>query len=262
MLAAKEGQAQAQPRAQHEGEREGEGEGPSTKFASLPLRLSPKKAQSGPKARLEIGSPTASSHVFPSPTAAYAPPPPPSHPSTVLSPFRPRTSSSPNVHPALSLTLSARPPLPRAATVLATRFANSTNLKDRLVASAGIGKDWTKKSKVKLEDHWKASSLSEPSSPSASDRRRTPSPSLNPSLSPLGANDNPIKLPATILGVRVPKRSRVAFGVPLEVVVEETRIPVLDDDPYRKKDPDEVLGDEARRWLPAVAVRCLEYLEE
>ncbi|KAL8281214.1 hypothetical protein RQP46_006248 [Phenoliferia psychrophenolica] len=110
------------------------------------------------------------------------------------------------------------------ATVLATKFANSTNLKDRLVSSAtGLSKEWGKKSK--------------------------------------GASDNPIKLPTTILGVKVPRKSGVAFGVPLERVVEETRIPLYEDH-YRKRDTDEVTGDEARRWLPAVAVRCFEYLEE
>lgn len=70
-----------------------------------------------------------------------------------------------------------------------------------------------------------------------------------------------IKLPCTILGVRVPKRSGEAFGIHLETAVERTR--VRDEgETLRRKYTDEVTGDGARLWLPAVAFRCFEYLEE
>lgn len=71
-------------------------------------------------------------------------------------------------------------------------------------------------------------------------------------------------LPSTILGHRIPKNSPyLAFGLPLVEVVETTR--VKDEGGitlHRKKDDDPVTGDESRRWLPSVAFRCLQYLEE
>lgn len=222
----------------------------ASQFASLPGKLSPRKGGAAPPRKvLEIGSPSASSHVFAPPSPALHHPLPPSHHSVVAT--RPRTSSSPHF-PALALTATARPPLPRAATVLAAKFQNSTNLKERLVAGAEIGKEWGLKSKGRLEERWKQSAAASTVLSSSTNDR--------PPMSPLGALDNPIKLPATILGVKVPKRTGVAFGVQLKDVVEATRIP--DDGLHRKKDTDEITGDDARKWLPAVALRCLEYLEE
>ncbi|KAM0756250.1 hypothetical protein T439DRAFT_320948 [Meredithblackwellia eburnea MCA 4105] len=93
------------------------------------------------------------------------------------------------------------------------------------------------------------------SSLSLSDPHRAASPA------PLGTSENPIRLPATILGVRVPKMSGVVFGRPLEEVVEKTRVRDFDG-LHRRKDLDEVKGDEARKWMPGIVFRCLQYLEE
>jgi hypothetical protein len=80
-----------------------------------------------------------------------------------------------------------------------------------------------------------------------------------PSVAPM--ENQAIRLPCTILGVKVPKRSGEAFGIHLETAVERTR--VRDGDgTLRRKDTDEVTGDGARFWLPAVAFRSFEYLEE
>ncbi|GAA5860264.1 hypothetical protein JCM1840_002840 [Sporobolomyces johnsonii] len=70
-----------------------------------------------------------------------------------------------------------------------------------------------------------------------------------------------IKLPATILGIRVPAVRAIAFGLPLAPLVDSTRIttPSL---LHRPKSFDPVTGDLALFWLPGVAYRCLQYLEE
>ncbi|GAA5867523.1 hypothetical protein JCM3774_003865 [Rhodotorula dairenensis] len=67
-----------------------------------------------------------------------------------------------------------------------------------------------------------------------------------------------VRLPAVLYSVPVPDRSGVVFGQPLVVVVETTRAPSLP----RPSSKDEVTGDDARYWLPGIAFRCLEYLEE
>lgn len=70
-------------------------------------------------------------------------------------------------------------------------------------------------------------------------------------------------LPASILGHRLPKNPpRLAFGLPLPEVVQSTRVQDPGGALHRKKDDDPVTGDEARRWLPSVAYRSLQYLEE
>ncbi|KAK4695991.1 hypothetical protein P7C70_g8451, partial [Phenoliferia sp. Uapishka_3] len=274
----------------------------AAQFAALPGRLSPKKANSKegpplpPRKGLSISGPL--DHLATSPfpsnfnssSDAYHLPPPPSH-STMLS-IRSRTASTPHATATTAYAISQanRPPLPRAATVMsqAARFANTTNLKERLVAGAGIGKEWGKKGREKLEERWKltmqqstesgaagysttgstSSNFSNSTTSSASHRHNLSSASSSsaphprtPSPSPLGALDNPIKLPTTVLGVKVPKKSGIAFGVKLESVVEKTRIEDGGMMLGRKRDLDEVTGDEARKWLPAIAFRCLQYLE-
>lgn len=67
-----------------------------------------------------------------------------------------------------------------------------------------------------------------------------------------------VKLPAMLFAVSVPDRHGVVFGRPLVQVVEATRTPSL----VRPCSADQVLGDDARYWLPGIAYRCLEYLEE
>lgn len=267
----------------------------TSQFSSLPGMFSPRKGTAPPSApprKMNISAPTydaAGSHAaFPSDSRI---PPPPSHPGTLIP--RPRTSSSPLYPAAYAIATQTRPPLPipHTATVVAARFANNaTNirLKDR-------AQEWGKKGKGILEDRWKltrrnsggggwaggnplddhrrgqgsssastSADTASTASSTSSHHRGNPSVSSNFAVerasSPLGAADNPIKLPTTILGVRVPKRSGVAFGVELEIVVELTRIPV--DGNYRRKNVDEVRGDDARKWLPAVAFRCFEYLDE
>ncbi|GAA5919127.1 hypothetical protein JCM1841_005640 [Sporobolomyces salmonicolor] len=70
-----------------------------------------------------------------------------------------------------------------------------------------------------------------------------------------------IKLPATILGVRVPAVRALAFGRPLAPLVDSTRI-AIPSLLHRPKSFDPVTGDLALLWLPGVAYRCLQYLEE
>ncbi|TKA52569.1 hypothetical protein B0A53_04579 [Rhodotorula sp. CCFEE 5036] len=67
-----------------------------------------------------------------------------------------------------------------------------------------------------------------------------------------------VRLPAVLYSVPVPDRHGVVFGRPLVAVVELTRAPSLP----RPSSKDEVTGDDARYWLPGIAFRCLEYLEE
>lgn len=185
---------------------------------------------------------------------------------------RTRTTSSPSSSkPPYRLYTSKRapplptppPPLPLSVTVpiLTPRVANAAlNFKDRFVASAGgLGREWGKKGKGKLQDKlvrrnsggYSASPFTLGIMQSGTDR----------SNSPLGASDNPINLPATILGVRVPRRCGMAFGVSLEDVVERTRIEDSEVGGLRKANTDEVTGDLVKRWTPAVCFRCLEYLE-
>lgn len=83
----------------------------------------------------------------------------------------------------------------------------------------------------------------------------TPSGSRTSALSPArGA----VRLPTVLYSVSVPDRHGVVFGRPLVAVVELTRAPSLP----RPSSKDEVTGDDARYWLPGIAFRCLEYLEE
>ncbi|SGY18971.1 BQ5605_C014g07523 [Microbotryum silenes-dioicae] len=69
-----------------------------------------------------------------------------------------------------------------------------------------------------------------------------------------------IRLPCLILGVRVPRRSGMAFGIKLDRAVQLSSVTLSD--VHRKRDEDPITGDEAKSWLPAVAYRCLQYLEE
>ena len=194
-------------------------------------RLTAEETAAGP-------SSTAASHSF-SYVASLAAPP--------LPPRLQRTSSlARSPHPLPSSTAPYSTPF---SSTLPTRLLSSStsalNLKSRLVASAGlrVGREWGKKGADKLTETWKAS--------------RSPPSSLPYPTPPLPQG---MRLPATILGVRVPRKTGEAFGIELERAVERTR--VLDDGLHRRKDSDEVVGDEARKWLPAIALRCLQYLEE
>ena len=83
----------------------------------------------------------------------------------------------------------------------------------------------------------------------------TPSGSRSSALSPARGS---VRLPTVLYSVSVPDRHGVVFGRPLVAVVELTRAPSLP----RPSSKDEVTGDDARYWLPGIAFRCLEYLEE
>lgn len=83
----------------------------------------------------------------------------------------------------------------------------------------------------------------------------TPSGSRGSALSPARGTT---RLPTVLYSVSVPDRHGVVFGRPLVTVVEFTRAPSLP----RPSSEDEVTGDDARYWLPGIAFRCLEYLEE
>ncbi|GAA5876089.1 hypothetical protein JCM8547_002633 [Rhodosporidiobolus lusitaniae] len=97
-----------------------------------------------------------------------------------------------------------------------------------------------------------------PHSPSLPIRASSSSfqPSTSSSTTPTGALA--IRLPTTILGVKVPSQRGLAFGVPLAPLVTLTRVPAPPvHTPYSS---DEITGTLAREYLPGIAFRCMEYL--
>lgn len=201
-------------------------------------------------------------------------------------PHHPSISSSASVSSsASSLSLN-----PSSAFSAIGRGLQQAKLKDRFGAGVGFAREWGGKGKGKLQESWRGfggpRSPGEFSSPSTSPSMSTsPSPapsfgSLSSSVStshlehlstpsPLYPSPSPppggtsIKLPTTLFGIRVPNQRGLAFGRPLAALVEATRSPPsLSSLPRTRLADDEVTGLDARYWLPGLAFRCLEYLEE
>ncbi|SCV73856.1 BQ2448_6286 [Microbotryum intermedium] len=177
----------------------------------------------------------------------------------------------------------------------------STKFKDRFHAVGEQAKEWGGKGKGKIADAWvrkAANGINHVVTPSSANSRSNPplvvdnrpdsaqsagsllEPTTgkyrsnsasgtdfrapSPSHSLEGNSDvslfSGIKLPCLILGVRVPRRSGMAFGIKLDRAVQLSSVTLSD--VHRKRDNDPITGDEAKSWLPAVAYRCLQYLEE
>lgn len=151
-------------------------------------------------------------------------------------------------------------------TPLSSRFnPTSQKLKARLLTSAILGKEWGKKGKERLTEGWAAGRRNSSVLTGLVAGSNTSGSSRNPLNNSSNGNESAnllpggIRLPCIILGVHVPNVQHQAFGIPLELAVQ--RSTVKNGGTYRSRDMDEVNGDSARRWLPTVAVRCLEYLE-
>ena len=136
---------------------------------------------------------------------------------------------------------------------------SSSKLKDRFAAGVALGRSWASQA-AESRHATKLQSLAVSSSMANIPTRSTPSPSSD-SFPPPTPHGTEIKLPATILGVRVPKACGVVFGVDLEFAVASTHVPSDGLVRSTQERMDEVSGDEARTWLPAIAFRCLQYLE-
>lgn len=133
-----------------------------------------------------------------------------------------------------------------------------------------LSKGWSKKGKERLQEGWNLSkrnsvsivnlAASVGSSSSKNDNyNKTSNPNGNSMSSELPGG---IRLPCVVLGVKVPNKVGAAFGIPLAVAVERSRIKTSDIS-HRNRGPtnEEVEGEDARYWLPGIAFRCLEYLE-
>ncbi|GAA6017050.1 hypothetical protein JCM10207_001468 [Rhodosporidiobolus poonsookiae] len=176
------------------------------------------------------------------------------------------------------------------------RGLQHAKLKDRFGAGVGFAREWGGKGRSRVQEGWRgfgaggqggaghrsAASVdgdegwhggtgmtASASSPQLDGGMRVPkSPSLPgaafsasssssaaPSSSTAGAPKATV-----ILGVKVPALRSQAFGVPLAPLVASTRTPAPQFAVPRSDD--EVCGDDARCWLPGVAFRCLQYLDE
>lgn len=143
-------------------------------------------------------------------------------------------------------------------------LSNLTNnpTSERLIK---LSKGWSKKGKEKLQEGWNLSkrnsvnivNLATSVGSSSNSSNNNPNGNFASSELPGG-----IRLPCSILGVKVPNKIGACFGIPLAVAVERTRIKTSDNRSKNKgPNTDEVKGDEPRYWLPGIAFRCLEYLE-
>ncbi|BGP26096.1 rho GTPase-activating protein [Rhodotorula toruloides] len=179
---------------------------------------------------------------------------------------------------------------PSSALSAIGRGFQQAKLKDRFGAGVGFAREWGGKGKGKLQESWRgfggprapgespspstsppisASSSPVPSFGSLSSSVSTPHLEHLPAPSPLFTSPSPppggtsIKLPTTLFGIRIPNARGLAFGRPLAPLVELTRSPPsLSSLPRTRSADDEVTGLDARYWLPGLAFRCLEYLEE
>ncbi|GAA5889320.1 hypothetical protein JCM8208_007839 [Rhodotorula glutinis] len=206
---------------------------------------------------------------------------PPQHPSA------PSSSSS-----TLSSSASYNSSLNTSSTTSALnalgRGLQQAKLKDRLGAGVGFARDWGGRGKGKLQDGWRGLQTHRAAASVSGAAGDAPYALASPPLggaggsSPLdaaaagapGGGPGALRLPTTILGVRVPNERGVAFGAPLVPLVERTRAParasggsvgaslapsvVVQDG---EEDDDPVAGSSARYWLPGAAFRLLEYLE-
>ncbi|BGP41728.1 hypothetical protein JCM10449v2_005719 [Rhodotorula kratochvilovae] len=214
-------------------------------------------------------------------------------------PQHPSISSSASITSSASSSSLMMNPASAALGALGRGFGGQAKLKDRLGAGVGFAREWGGKGKGKLQDSWRgfqthrtAASVADAAafSPAGAHGGMTGSASsatLSAFLAPSsstpqldshlaatsgagsgagsgGGGAAAIRLPATILGVRVPNVRGVAFGTALAPLVERTRAPHPGGGVHvpRSESADEVTGDDARFWLPGAAFRALEYLEE
>ncbi|GAA5986544.1 hypothetical protein JCM11641_003669 [Rhodosporidiobolus odoratus] len=169
------------------------------------------------------------------------------------------------------------------------RGLHSAKLKDRFGAGVGLAREWGGKGGKAVVGGWRGlqsarsgavspslesphlpSSASSPALDLAASAKLPPSPSMPLSsfassssglYSVVSTSSAPaIKLPCTILGVRVPNLRNQAFGVPLAPLVTQTRLPPPN--VHTTSDDDEITGSLSRLWLAGIAFRCLQYLDE
>lgn len=166
------------------------------------------------------------------------------------------------------------PPIHHARDTAATagggkQAAGSNKLKDRLAAGVALGQSWAAqaaKSKAAARAQQSLADSGLVGFATSSPLLVSGSGSGSAHAGGTGggaASGSEIKLPATILGVRVPKLSGACFARELAPAVESTR--VRNDGPAvrsARERNDEVTGDEARNWLPGIAYRALQFLEE
>ncbi|GAA5822416.1 hypothetical protein JCM11251_006330 [Rhodosporidiobolus azoricus] len=215
-------------------------------------------------------------------------PPSSAHLSTHAPPPPRRTSPLPSSNP--SSATSTTPTLAAGGVLNAVgRGLQHAKLKDRFGAGVGFAREWGGKGTRRVQEGWKGLGTStaradggaaggipnSASSPQLDGGAKLPhSPSLplsaypsasssttaitTPSSTTTTAPQGGIKLPAIVLGVKVPNVRGVAFGTPLIPLAASTRAPPP---PFpTPKSNDEVTGDLSRLYLPAIAFRCLEYL--
>ena len=93
--------------------------------------------------------------------------------------------------------------------------------------------------------------------------RLSPNPQHSASFKSIGRR--PSLSSTVILGVRVPtNRAGEVFGAPLRVAADRTKLESIEDPPTRYSVSQAALQrrKEACRYLPAIAIRCLDYLNE
>ena len=221
---------------------------------------------------------------------------PPQHPGTAIASSSTSTSSSSTLSSSASYNSSLNTSSASSAFNALGRGLQQAKLKDRLGAGVGFARDWGGRGKGKLQDGWRGLQTHRAGAASVSGAGDAPyalaspplaGPGSGPSFAQLdpgagsgapGGAAGALRLPTTILGVRVPNARGVAFGAPLVPLVERTRAPprasgpsalsssahggglvVKEDAEYDDDDP--VTGADARHWLPGAAFRLLEYLE-
>ncbi|GAA6002572.1 Rho GTPase-activating protein [Rhodotorula paludigena] len=261
---------------------------PESSPSSCPPALSPFSSMS-------IGSADSSSGP------AFAPPPLRSAISRSPERSRARPPQHPSISSTASITSSASSSSLNPSTAFGAlgRGLQQAKFKDRVGAGLGFAREWGGKGKGRLQDSWRGlqtsrstaagESLAATSGSTSSGSGGPPSTGLagsastatltsflspasavgpaaadgpsSSTMSAAGAAAAAIKLPSTILGVRVPNARGQAFGQPLAPLVSATRAPAAVGAATRADD-DEVTGDAARAWLPGVAFRCLQYLDE
>lgn len=240
-----------------------------------PSQMAPPSPASAPPAMSPFATASTSGAFSPPPVPFTSHPPPPTR---AYSPAPPSTSS----HSTSSV--------PSASTALLGRLApaaSKVRLSDRLGAGVGFAREWGGKGRSKVQEqlrgfgggHGTKAGETLPSSNGSSIPNSASSPSLDgpisrlphspsmpvslhsyPSSSPAPNGAAAIKLPTTVLGVRVPNTRGLAFGVFLAPLVALTRTP---SPPFHTPpSTDEVSGSDAREFLPGIAYRCLEYLSE
>ncbi|KAK4051703.1 hypothetical protein OIO90_004653 [Microbotryomycetes sp. JL221] len=198
-----------------------------------------------------------------------------------------KSSPSRSVPPPPVRRTAATPPpslpsRPNAPVTFGPRANQSTNQpwRDRLATGVSIGKEWSGKGRGLLQEGWKLGSaaVSQATTSSAS------SATMSGRLSPMAMSAQPMSTSSssssnetnnrtatstrakpstttTIFGVKVPASNppQLVFGLPLPIAVSNTAM--KSSHLYRPPSNDPVTGDDAGRWLPRIAWRCLQYLE-